>query len=178
MEEQYTQAIAALNQVAKKSGTPVVQYNTRDQVWLEGKNLHPPYQSSKLAPKWYGPFKIIKKISPVVYQLALPLAWKIYNTFHASLLLPYCKTNAYSPNFSWPPPDLINNEEQYKVEQICNPWYFGCNRTLQYLIQWKGYPKYDSTSVAVAPANCWLQLEPQSVAIPTKPSHVWLKLPF
>jgi len=51
MEEQYTQAIAALNQVAKKSGTPVVQYNTRDQVWLEGKNLHPPYQSSKLAPK-------------------------------------------------------------------------------------------------------------------------------
>jgi len=33
-------------------------------------------------------------------------------------------------------------------------------------------------SVVAAPANCWLQLEPQLVAIPTEPSHVWLKLPF
>jgi hypothetical protein len=28
----------------------------------------------KLKPKQYGPFKIIKEISPVVYQLRLPVA--------------------------------------------------------------------------------------------------------
>jgi len=143
MEERRSQATAALNQIAEKSGTPLAQYSTGDQVWLEGKNLCLPYQATKLAPKRYGPFKIIKEISPVAYQLALPLTWKIHNTFHASLLSPYCETTAYCPNFSRPPPDLINDEEQYEVEQICNHWHFGCNRTLQYLIHWKGYPNSD-----------------------------------
>jgi len=145
MEERCVQATAALNQVAEKAGTPLAQYNTGDQVWLEGKNLHLPYQATKLAPKRYGPFKIIKEISPVAYQLMLPLTWKIHDTFHASLLLPYHETTTYSPNFSQPPPDLINEEEQYEVEQICNHRYFRHNRTLQYLIHWKGYPDSNDT---------------------------------
>jgi len=100
MEERRTQATAALNQIAEKSGTLSAQYKIREQVWLEGKNLCLPYQATKLAPKRYGPFKIIKEISPVAYQLALPLTWKIHSTFHASLLSPYHKTTAYGPNFS------------------------------------------------------------------------------
>jgi len=100
MEERQAQATAALNQIAEKSGTPLAQYNTGDQVWLEGKNLRLPYQATKLVPKRYGPFKIIKEISPVAYQLALPLTWKIHDTFHASLLLPYHKMTTHSPNFS------------------------------------------------------------------------------
>jgi len=145
MEERWAQATTALNQIAEKSGTPSAQYNAGEQVWLEGKNLHLPYQATKLAPKRYGPFKIIKEISPVAYQLTLPLTWKIHDTFHASLLSPYRETTAYGPNFSWPPPDLINDEEQYEVEQIRNHRYFGHNRTLQYLIHWKGYPDSDDT---------------------------------
>jgi len=145
MEERRAQAIAALNQIAEKSGTPSAQYSAGEQVWLEGKNLRLPYQATKLVPKRYGPFKIIKEISPVAYQLALPLTWKIHDTFHASLLSPYRETTAYGPNFSRPPPDLINDEEQYKVEQIRNHQYFGHNRTLQYLIHWKGYPNSDDT---------------------------------
>jgi len=145
MEERRAQATAALNQIAEKSEIPSAQYNTGDQVWLEGKNLHLPYQATKLAPKRYGPFKIIKEISSVAYQLALPLTWKIHNTFHALLLSPYHKTTAYGPNFSRPPPDLINDEEQYEVERIHNHRYFGHNQTLQYLIHWKGYPDSDDT---------------------------------
>jgi len=145
MEERHAQATVALNQVAEKSGTPSAQYSTGTQVWLEGKNLRLPYQATKLAPKRYGPFKIIKEISPVAYQLALPLMWKIHNVFHASLLSPYRETTTYGPNFSRPPPDLINDEEQYEVEQIRNHQHFGHNRTLQYLIYWKGYPDSDDT---------------------------------
>ena len=73
MNQRREQAIEALNQTAEKSGTPPAQYKTGDQVWLEGKNLQLPHQVTKLAPKRYGPFKIIKEISPVVYQLQLPL---------------------------------------------------------------------------------------------------------
>ena len=107
---------AAINRKAHQM--PPSQFVPGQEVWLEGKNLKLPHQGTKLAPKRYGLFKITKEISPVAYQLALPPAWHIHNVFHASLLSPYCETHAHGPNFSLPPPDLINKEEQYEVEVI------------------------------------------------------------
>ena len=69
MNQRREQAIEALNRTAEKSGTSLAQYNTGDQVWLEGKNLQLPHQVTKLAPKRYRPFTIIKEISPVAYRL-------------------------------------------------------------------------------------------------------------
>ena len=145
MNQRREQAIEALNKTAEKSGTPPAQYNTRDQVWLEGKTLQLPHQVIKLAPKRYGPFTIIKEISPVAYRLQLPLTWTIHDMFHASLLSPYSKTPSHSPNFSQPPPDLIGREEEYEVESIHSHWYFGRNKKLQFLIRWKGYAPSDDT---------------------------------
>jgi hypothetical protein len=87
-------------------------------VWLEGKNLKLPFQSTKLALRRYGPFKIIKEVSLVAYQLDLPVAWGIHDVFHTSLLSPYHKMTQYGPNFSWPPPDLITGEAEYEVKAI------------------------------------------------------------
>jgi hypothetical protein len=67
----------------------------------------------KLNPKCYRPFKIIKEIFPVAYKLKLPVAWGIHDVFHASLLSPYHETDTRGPNFSQPPPDLIDREEEY-----------------------------------------------------------------
>jgi len=55
---------------------------------------------------------------PVAYQLTLPLSWGIHNVFHASLLLPYKETTAHGPNFERPPPDLIEDVEEYEVETL------------------------------------------------------------
>src|SRR5216684_7294049 len=115
------------------------------QVWLEGTNLHLPYQATKLAPKCYGPFEITKEVSPIAYQLRLPLAWNIHDVFHASLLSPYREMNAHGPNYSRPPPDLIKREEEYEVERIINHRRTGRARTLQYLVKWIGYPEADNT---------------------------------
>ena len=43
----------------------------------------------KLAPIFCGPFKILTKKGPVVYELALPTHVKVHNVFHASLLNKY-----------------------------------------------------------------------------------------
>jgi Chromo (CHRromatin Organisation MOdifier) domain len=48
-------------------------------------------------------------------------------------------------NFTRPPPDLIDGEEEYEVEQICSHQRWGCHKTPQYLIMWKGYPESDNT---------------------------------
>ena len=145
MNQRREQAIKALNKTAEKSGTPSAQYNTGDQVWLEGKNLQLPHQVTKLAPKRYGPFKIIKEISPVAYQLQLPPTWMIHDMFHALLLSPYSKTPSHGPNFAQLPPDLIGGEEEYEVESIRSHQYFGRNKKLQFLIRWKGYTPSNDT---------------------------------
>ena len=145
MNQRREQAIEALNKTTEKSGTPSAQYNVGNQVWLEGKNLQLPHQVTKLVPKRYGPFKIIKEISPVAYRLQLPPTWTIHDMFHASLLSPYSETPLHGPKFSRPPPDLIGGEEEYKVESIRSHPYFGRNKKLQFLIRWKGYTPSDNT---------------------------------
>jgi Chromo (CHRromatin Organisation MOdifier) domain len=80
-----------------------------------------------------------------VVQLELPAQWSIHPVFHISLLMPYTETPSHGPNFTRPPPDLIEGEAEYKVEQICSHWTWGRCKTLQYLIKWKGYPESDNT---------------------------------
>lgn len=42
--------------------------------------------SQKLAPWFFGPYKIIGKVVEVAYRLDLPPEVRIYSTFHISLL--------------------------------------------------------------------------------------------
>ena len=76
----------------------------------------------------------MREFSPVAYQLKLPRAWTIHNIFHSSLLMPYKETKEHGTQFQHPPPKLIDNEEEYKVEQIINHRHHGKQHQLQYLI--------------------------------------------
>ena len=114
-----------------------------DKVWLEAMNLHLNYLSRKLAPKRQGPFEISQVLSPLTYHLCLPPTWKIHDVFHTTLLSFYKETEAQSPNFLKPPPDLIGTKEEYEVEQIISHHStLGCRR---YLTTWKGYPSLENT---------------------------------
>ena len=114
-----------------------------ERVWLEGTHLKLPYKTMKLAPRRYGPFHITAKVSDVAYRLKIPDKWKIHNVFHASLLTPYKETEKHGPNFLEPPPDLIDGEEEWEVEEILRDRQY--RRKQQYLVRWKGYaPAHDS----------------------------------
>jgi len=116
LHQKRAQAIAAINKVVNQGPTLEGRFKEGDQVWLEASNLKLPYHTPKLAPRRQGPFRVSGVISPVAYQLALPLSWGVHNVFHASLLLPYRETAVHGPNFARPPPDLIEDEEEYEVE--------------------------------------------------------------
>ena len=115
-------------------------YKEGDQVWIEGTNLKTLYPSAKLGPKRYGPFKILKQLSEAVYRVEIPRQWKIHNVFHANLITPYKEMELHGPNFTQPPPDLVDGEEEYEVEKIIDSKHKGRGRKLHYLIKWKGYP--------------------------------------
>jgi len=69
--------------------------------------------------KRYGPFRISKNIGSEVFQLELPEGWIIYNIFNEDLL-----TQCVGPKFKGqheepaPPPTIINEEEEYEVEEV------------------------------------------------------------
>jgi Chromo (CHRromatin Organisation MOdifier) domain len=138
-------AILALNKAASAHAPVSSKYSQGQRVWLEGKNLPISHGTVKLSPKQYSPFTITKLVSPVASQLDLPASWNIHPIFHNNLLTPYVETNAHSPNFTRPPPDLINGEVEYEVEAIKSHRYFGKNKKLQYLLKWKGYPEANNT---------------------------------
>ena len=96
--------------------------------------------TKKLAPKCYGPFEILKKVSKVAYKLRLPKQMKIHNVFHVNLLFPFIHTKAYGPAFSRPTPELVNDEEHYEIEEIIDARRKGRGHKLEYLVHWKGYP--------------------------------------
>ncbi|THH10103.1 hypothetical protein EW146_g8472 [Bondarzewia mesenterica] len=106
-----------------------------DKVWLSGKNLAMAYPKKKFAPRRYGPFKIIKVLGKVNFKLKLPEAWRIHPIFHRSLLIPFKEMDEHGPNFTEPPPDLVDNQAEYEVEQVAASWHFGRNKTLQYLVK-------------------------------------------
>src|SRR6266404_6156736 len=123
---------------------PQRQYKEGDQVWLEGTNIRTSHPTAKLAPKRHGPFQITKVLGPVTYQLQLPAQWQIHPVFHVDLLTPYKETATYGSNYTRPPPDLIDGEEEYEVERIINSRQVGRGRQVQYLVKWKGYPDSDN----------------------------------
>ena len=117
------------------------------KVWLDGRNIKTKAPSKKLSPRRYGPFKVIEKVSPVNYRLQLPPSMKIHNVFHIDLLIPFLETEAYGKAFTQPPPEVIDGEEEYEVEEILSHRSKGRARKKEYLVRWKGYPSSDNSWV-------------------------------
>jgi hypothetical protein len=85
---------------------------------------------------------VIDVINPVAFHLELPLQWKqkkIHPVFHASLLLPYKEMEEHGANFPELPPDLVEGEGEYEVEQVLDLRQHGHGKKLQYLLKWRGY---------------------------------------
>ncbi len=93
-----------------KKKTALRNYQVGDKVWLDSTNLHLPRPKKKLDDKRIGPFVIKSKTGAATYKLKLPQHWKIHPCFNEKLLTLYIPPA--------PPPDLINNEEEFKIEEI------------------------------------------------------------
>jgi hypothetical protein len=53
--------------------------------------------------------------------LEIPPQWKqkkVHPVFHASHLSPYKETEEHGVNYPEPPPELIEGEEEYEVEEV------------------------------------------------------------
>jgi hypothetical protein len=126
-----------------------VNFEEGDEVWLNIKNFRlPKGVSHKFLGPYAGPFKVLEKKFPDIYKLKLLENLKVHPTFHVSFLKPVSH-DASRPNRehnSRPPPDLIHNEPEFKVEAMLKSKQLR-GREWEYLVKWKGYHPIEATSV-------------------------------
>ena len=134
-----------------------ITFNIGDLVMLSTNNLRNLDKTPKLSSKYIGPFKIIKKISDVVYELELPTDMNIHPSFHISKLKKYNKNDdklfpnrAVDVSVSRPGPEtIINGKEAYEVEKIIDKRLVKRGREKypkpEYLVKWKGYSTHEAT---------------------------------
>lgn len=86
-----------------------VVFQVGDRLWLRlhqhtaAAIKHP--ASSKLGPRFFGPFKVVERVGEVAYKLGLPAKACIHDAFHVSLLKPFEGT---PPSSVQPLPDLLH----------------------------------------------------------------------
>jgi hypothetical protein len=82
---------------------------------------------------------ILRQLSPVSFQLQLPVAARIHDVFHCSLLKLAKDSQTLGLHGTPLPATTVSGE--YEVEKILTRR--GEIDHLQYLIKWKGYPMDD-----------------------------------
>jgi len=140
-------ALQVASEVMKRKGPSAAsqKFTIDQQVWLEGTNVKTTHPKAKLAPRRHGPFKILST-TPTNSRLKLPPSWRIHPVFHNSLLTPYKETPEHGPNYTQPPPEIVEGEdEHYEVEIILNARPTPNKRGTQYLVKWKGYPDSENS---------------------------------
>ena len=110
-------------------------------VMLNARNIKTKRPAKKLGKKMLGPFRISKVISPNAMRLTLPTKWRIYNSFHISLLeLYYTSRSRTAPNLNqvlYKAQEIENDE--YEVQDIMDAADFG--DVVKYLVKWQGFPR-------------------------------------
>jgi hypothetical protein len=125
------------------------QFVERDQVFL----LLQPYkqtflkakQCQKLAPKFYGPYIVLKHVGQVAYQLALPSQSKLHPVFHVSCLKKVIGTRCQIQTNL---PELADEGSIWlQLEVVLDQWECRlCQRTIkEVLVQWKDMTPANAT---------------------------------
>lgn len=155
LQEDISRAKAAMQAAQERQaryanrGRRDYQFKVGDKAWLASSHLRLPQAANagrKLQPRYYGPYPVVKVVSPVAYELKLPPQLKLHPVIHIDQLKPNRDGSSEFPDRpeyeAPPPPDLIDGEEHYRVEAFINhTWQKppgGQAPLLKFTVKWEG----------------------------------------
>ena len=136
MDIRFISERAAIYHDKRRVEAPIFQEG--EKVYLLRRNIKTKRPSDKLDFKKLGPYKIVKKVNRVNYELQLPKGNRgkpVHPVFHVSLLE---KANPNTPIVT--KAEIHTEDGEYEVERILEQDSQG-----QYLVKWKGYPHSENT---------------------------------
>ncbi|KAL0195428.1 hypothetical protein M9458_009000 [Cirrhinus mrigala] len=98
--------------------------------------------------RYIGPFKILRAINDVAFQLQLPPRYRIHPTFHVSFLKLFSPsaTDTTGAGAEPSPPEVLDQPSIYLVHEILDSQHRG--GCLEYLVDWEGYGPEELSWVA------------------------------
>jgi hypothetical protein len=130
-----------------------VTFNVGEQVMLSTEHLRlagSEKRTPKLTYKYMGPFKIKRVVGPNAYELDIPAQLQFHPVINIDRLKPYHDGSQLFPHRpppdSRPPPHTTSDGDRgdvFEVERIIGKR--GTGRNIEYLVQWLGYPHWEST---------------------------------
>jgi hypothetical protein len=93
-----------------------------------------------------GPFEVLRKKGPSVYELRLPEDWKGHRVFNESRLEEFHEPSLEVQEKLPPRPEPLlrdDSQEKYEVHEILGKWEM--NKGIEYLVIWEGYGPEDDT---------------------------------
>ncbi len=125
---------------ADRRRTPAPPYVCGQKVWLSTKDLPLRVPSRKLAPRFIGPYRITKVLSPVAVRLKLPhTLGRVHPVFHVSKVKPvfHSPLHPVGSPLTPPPPRIVDGTPVYTVRKLLDVRRRG--RGFQFLVDWEGY---------------------------------------
>ncbi|GJX69685.1 transposon ty3-G gag-pol polyprotein [Tanacetum coccineum] len=123
-----------------------LEFNVGDLVYIK---LQPYRQSSvvsrysaKLAPRFFGPYKILNRVGPVAYRVELPPGSLIHDVFHVSLLRRFVGTTPEEVQVTQDEPVVsptLMQPEEILEERVVQKGKYRPKTEL--LVKWKGRPR-------------------------------------
>lgn len=99
-------------------------------------------ENQKLAPKWFGPFRVLARIGEVAYRLDLPQGSRVHPVFHVSILKKTLGSNV-EVQTSLPDGFQVREKEQVIPQAVLDSR--GLRGRRQVLVHWQGLPPSDAT---------------------------------
>jgi transposase InsO family protein len=96
----------------------------------------------KVAARFLGPYRILRKISPEAFEIDLPPTSRAHRTISIRFLKPIVSTDKF-PTRPQPNTDLQEQHMDYIVDKILD--HRKRKRKLQFLVKWHGYTSDEAT---------------------------------